>query len=885
VLGRAAAFLVLVGVSWGCSSGAEGSDGTAAPTVVEPASTDTANLPQNQTAPELPATTSATEIPGSRAQFDFVTDGIPFHLDILHSVGADFAGDVMWVTLDGYQAVVSHQVRALGDPADEGCPYALWTFPLAPGTHVIEVETGRTDPLVATFELATESRGVIQYRDPSYVTWQDLGMPVLAWEIMPGPAVFRMNQNNGIDLCPRWELVADTEPSDTAATSTITATTPPTAPAVTTVEEATRDEEISVMLGVVTGGPGLVAVGWVGAEGDDDAAVWTSPDGVIWSRVPRDEAVFGGEGPQSMGAVAAGRAGFVAVGGEGVFGDSDAAVWASSDGFTWSRVVAQDRAVFGGEYDQWMNAVAASGPGFVAVGYDGPSLFEVDGPEPDWDAAVWRSCDGVDWFRVRHDESVFGGDGDQEMNSVSVGGPGLVAVGSDGWNAAVWTSVDGVSWARVPHDEDVFGRVSWISDVTTWGPGLVAVGSDGTDAVVWTSPDGLTWSRVPEDGVFGGPFQQQMWEVAVGGPGLVAVGWDEGRAGGASAVWISDDGVSWSRLAEEVALSGGVGDRGIADVVAGDSGLVAVGGEGTDAAGWLLPVVGGAIPLPPGNPGVAEACVGPDTVFREGDVTVLDAGAKPRVLLRYDFEVGSRSTYETADLTYEEQTFYAEVLGFVETLTSSTASFEVLDAADEGFTLVATLDGCTASARDMVEVLEDATELLCPDQEDRAVTFVVSPTGDLTSVELVGTATDGAVDDLIDPSAIMKWPEEPIGVGARWRVVSDLSISDATGFGIDMSLVEVVEVISIEGSILELRIDAEIELGDEFYTLLEVPREAVVSSGEGISTATIDLTRPQPVREEIEVRFEFAVTADGEYEPGLTFLSIWRSSIRLTVGG
>ena len=51
---------------------------------------------------------------------------------------------------------------------------------------------------------------------------------------------------------------------------------------------------------------------------------------------------------------------------------------------------------------------------------------------PDQEAAVWTSPDGITWSRVPHDETVFGGDGIQHMTSVTVGGPGLVAVGADG---------------------------------------------------------------------------------------------------------------------------------------------------------------------------------------------------------------------------------------------------------------------------------------------------------------------------------------------------------------------------------------------------------------------------------------------------------------------
>jgi hypothetical protein len=45
------------------------------------------------------------------------------------------------------------------------------------------------------------------------------------------------------------------------------------------------------------------------------AAVWTSVDGLSWSRVPHDEALFGGATLQTMESVAAGGPGVVAVGG------------------------------------------------------------------------------------------------------------------------------------------------------------------------------------------------------------------------------------------------------------------------------------------------------------------------------------------------------------------------------------------------------------------------------------------------------------------------------------------------------------------------------------------------------------------------------------------
>ena len=237
---------------------------------------------------------------------------------------------------------------------------------------------------------------------------------------------------------------------------------------------------------VTAGGPGLVAVGSAqpGESDHPNAAVWTSVDGIKWSRVPHDESVFGGRGDQKMASVTAGGPGLVAVGSDYLGDGAGAAVWTSPDGITWSRVP-YDESVFGGEHSPQMNSVTAGGPGLVAVGSNGG-----------FRAVVWTSPDGITWSRVPYDESVFGGEGLPVMNSVTAGGPGLVAVGSDqpfdspNRNAAVWTSPDGITWSRVPHDEPIFGGEGGyvMVSVTAGGPGLVAVGSDsGLGVAVWVT--------------------------------------------------------------------------------------------------------------------------------------------------------------------------------------------------------------------------------------------------------------------------------------------------------------------------------------------------------------------------------------------------------------
>jgi hypothetical protein len=335
-----------------------------------------------------------------------------------------------------------------------------------------------------------------------------------------------------------------------------------------------------VMRGVTAGGPGLVAVGTDGSSPYPVAAVWTSVDGITWARVPHDEAAFGGPLGQGMWSVTAGGPGLVAV---GTVSDAWAVVWTSVDGISWSRVLLDD-AVFGDETGHVMSSVTAGGPGLVAVGGAG---------RDDQHAAVWTSVDGITWSRVAHDEAVFGGGW---MNSVTAGGPGLVAVGGADEHAAVWTSVDGITWSRVAHDEVVFGgeEVPWMSSVSVGGPGLVAVGSKGTgghvgprltlDAVVWTSVDGITWSRIPHDeAVFGGETFRSMNSVTATSSGLVAVGEDGVGNEPGAAIWTSVDGITWTRVPHDEAL---FGDTEMIGVTAGGPGLVAVGGSEEGAVVW-----------------------------------------------------------------------------------------------------------------------------------------------------------------------------------------------------------------------------------------------------------------------------------------------------------
>ena len=184
--------------------------------------------------------------------------------------------------------------------------------------------------------------------------------------------------------------------------------------------------------------------------------------------------------------------------------------------------------------------------------------------DTDVDAAVWRSGDGVAWIRVDNEGDVFGGDARRHtMYAVAAGGPGFVAVGIEGFDgaglaylppggngtqvsdldeitdnaAAVWTSPDGAAWTKVAGDPslnhsggDVAGWAMMV-DVAATDAGLVAVGRDSWDpgplgwsrfSAVWRSVDGLSWRRTDEAGELGVANMQSVTDTGDGR--LVAVG-------------------------------------------------------------------------------------------------------------------------------------------------------------------------------------------------------------------------------------------------------------------------------------------------------------------------------------------------------------------------
>jgi hypothetical protein len=161
------------------------------------------------------------------------------------------------------------------------------------------------------------------------------------------------------------------------------------------------------------------------------------------------------------------------------------------------------------------------------------------------------------------------------------------------------TVIEGVGggWSLVPVEGETLAGAD-IRSVIRTGDGLVAVGLQDTNFVtpgatsttapgaggglgpgVWLSEDGVAWTRVPPS-AFTGVGVGGIFDVAEGESGLVAVG----QVGCAATVWVSEDGLSWSQVPyDESVFAGSLGTgaggacSSINRVVAGPSGFVALG--------------------------------------------------------------------------------------------------------------------------------------------------------------------------------------------------------------------------------------------------------------------------------------------------------------------
>jgi hypothetical protein len=217
------------------------------------------------------------------------------------------------------------------------------------------------------------------------------------------------------------------------------------------------------------------------------AYVWTSPDGLAWTRVADQASLKGG----GMAAVTSLVNGLVAVG----VASAHPAVWASSDGAAWTRL-ADDPAL----------REVASPNGTLPSAATGVAVVDVDTVVVVGSAYAQDSC-----------------------------APGVKAELCPG--ARAWWSTDGKTWTRAPIDLPIDGQIFGVAPAPA---GLLAVGPSGAClGGIWSSTDGTAWTCEATDPAFSGfgPYAaaaSSTIEVAVG---LTSAGQTSG-SGLPGSVWV-----------------------------------------------------------------------------------------------------------------------------------------------------------------------------------------------------------------------------------------------------------------------------------------------------------------------------------------------------------
>jgi hypothetical protein len=292
----------------------------------------------------------------------------------------------------------------------------------------------------------------------------------------------------------------------------------------------------------VTHGPmGWLAVGDVTASAPEHPVVVVSADGTGWQAAD-GERVFGASGLFTEQAAANTR-GYVIVGhqnvkrlqnGRVVSARTEAAVWWSDTLTGWQRGGDATAGALDGTGNRQMNAVTAGGAGFVAVGSHG------DQP------SAWTSGDGGRTWREA-DLPMPVGSTRVTLEHVASAGRVVVAVGT-----AVTTAGRAVPFAA----SSANGGASWAESALPLPPGLASVtalvaagrtftatGSYGStpghqNVVVWTSADGSTWRAAEPAGKgLTGPGIQAITGLAVAGSTVTGVGFTASPAGEQPVFW------------------------------------------------------------------------------------------------------------------------------------------------------------------------------------------------------------------------------------------------------------------------------------------------------------------------------------------------------------
>lgn len=222
-------------------------------------------------------------------------------------------------------------------------------------------------------------------------------------------------------------------------------------------------------------------------------------------------------------------------------------------------------------------------------------------------------------------------------------------------------------------------------------------------------------------------------------------------------------------------------------------------------------------------------------------VTLLDPGAEPRQELRYRATDGTTDAVTQRNQLTLVQEFGGQRQEVQVPASSVDVDYVVEEVVDGGFTTVGTygatrVEGDDAAAAETARLLEQITGAqLVTEMTDRgAITATriegVEDTGNPVFDQLLGSLVDSA------SSLAFPFPEEAVGIGARWLVETEVEVS-----GLPISARYEVTLTELEGD----RVVADIAAGLEFVpgpvVVQGTPAEVESGQLDGTGTVTWDL--------------------------------------------
>jgi hypothetical protein len=297
----------------------------------------------------------------------------------------------------------------------------------------------------------------------------------------------------------------------------------------------------------------------------------TSRGGDVWTRVPH------ADNAAQLLAITAHKGTFTIAGWRRLRGRAYLALWTSRNGTAWRRIGGSRNDPVGAFVD-----LASTSGGLLALAFEPGRRGLV--------TTVWASKRGV-WRPTAEL-------GPGIATALCAGPHGVVAVAAatqePGTRIKVWSRPPRRTWSAEPELLASRASASRCAD----GPqGTVVVGSDENSAAVsWTrARPGERWVK----SVVGSSAPRtEILDVIRDGSGFLATGTSGGRGQADLAIWRSQDGARWTRLAESDPISLEPGFQAGAGIAKIGERVVVVGQHGAGNAGIWTGALGNGSTLP-----------------------------------------------------------------------------------------------------------------------------------------------------------------------------------------------------------------------------------------------------------------------------------------------